>query len=45
MKGTATGTRIEAGINLSLIPFTYLQLGGALVNGDMGYNAGFGVKF
>lgn len=45
LKGTASGTRLEAGINLTLFPFTYMQLGAAIVNGDTGYTAGFGVKF
>lgn len=45
MKGSASGVRLEGGINLSLVPFTYLQLGGALINGDMGYTLGLGVAF
>lgn len=44
-KGTATTTRIEGGVNLTLFPFTYVQLGGAMINGDMGYTAGFGISF
>jgi opacity protein-like surface antigen len=45
LKGTANTTRVEAGINLTLIPFTYLQVGGVMVGGDIGYTAGLGVKF
>lgn len=45
ISGKASGYRIEGGINLSLIPLMYLQLGGMYVNGDMGYTAGFGIKF
>jgi hypothetical protein len=45
LKGKATTSRLEAGINLTLLPFTYLQFGGVLVNGELGYTAGLGVKF
>ena len=38
-------TRIEAGINLSLIPFTYITLGGGFANGEELYHAGLGAKF
>jgi hypothetical protein len=43
--GSADGTRIEAGVNLSLIPFTYLTLGGGVANGQKLFHAGLGVKF
>ena len=45
MKGSASNYRLEAGINLSLFPLTYLQLGGVLINSDLSYTAGLGVKF
>ncbi len=45
LKGKATTSRVEAGINLTLFPFTYAQLGGVLINGEIGYTAGLGVKF
>lgn len=45
MKGNASTVRAEAGINLSMIPFTYVQLGGTIVNGEIGYIIGIGVKF
>ena len=45
LKGKASVMRLEAGINLSLVPLTYLQLGGVLVNGDINYTAGLGIKF
>ena len=44
-KGTDNATRIEGGINLSLLPLTYLKLGAAIVNGITGYNAGLGIRF
>ncbi|MCB4791111.1 MAG: hypothetical protein LHV68_04405 [Elusimicrobia bacterium] len=45
LKGKASSMRVEAGVNLSLIPLTYIQLGGALVNGDINYTLGLGIKF
>jgi hypothetical protein len=45
LKGKATATRLEAGVNLTLFPFTYAQLGGVLTNGELSYSAGLGVKF
>ena len=45
MKGEATGYRFEAGVNLSLVPFTYLQLGGALLGSDIAYTLGLGLNF
>ncbi|MGA2090835.1 MAG: DUF6588 family protein [Endomicrobiales bacterium] len=45
MKGTANEARIEGGVNLTLFPFTYLKLGAVLVDSQVGYDAGFGVKF
>ncbi|OGS18306.1 MAG: hypothetical protein A2219_08745 [Elusimicrobia bacterium RIFOXYA2_FULL_50_26] len=45
MKGSASAYRLEAGINLSLFPLTYLQLGGVLINSDLSYTAGLGLKF
>lgn len=47
-KGKATLTRIDAGVNLGLLPFTYLNLGGAYIiasESSMAYRAGLGVKF
>jgi len=44
-KGTASGTRIEAGINLTLFPFTYLKLGAAMAGGSTDATAGIGVSF
>lgn len=38
-------TRVEAGVNLSLIPFTYLTLGGGIANGEKLLHGGFGVQF
>ena len=45
VEGDATGYRVEAGINLSIIPFTYITLGGGLANGQKMGHAGFGVRF
>ncbi len=39
------GTRFEAGINLSLIPFTYITLAGGIANGEEMYHGGIGAKF
>lgn len=44
LKGTASGTRIEGGINLSLFPLTYFQIGFGMVNSDLTYTAAFGIK-
>lgn len=44
MKGTASGTLIEAGLNISPFPFFYLH-GGMIVSGGSGYTAGAGLKF
>ena len=43
--GDASGVIIEGGINLDILPFTYLQVGAILAEGDLGYSAGLGVKF
>lgn len=45
IEGKGSSTRIEAGINMGLIPLTYLHVGGGMVNGDMMYSGGFGLKF
>lgn len=45
MKGTGSGYRVEAGVNMGLIPLTYLQLGAALMNGEVGGTVGLGVRF
>ncbi len=45
LDGKANGSRVEAGVNLHLIPFTYLNLGAGLANGQAMYHAGAGVKF
>jgi len=45
MKGSASSVRIEGGINMTLFPFTYIQIGGTLIAGNLDYNAGLGVKF
>lgn len=37
--------RAEAGVNLSLIPFTYISLGGGLTNGRKLGHVGLGVRF
>ncbi|MBN1622209.1 MAG: hypothetical protein JW871_06425 [Endomicrobiales bacterium] len=44
-EGSATGFRVEAGVNVSLVPLTYIQLGGSMANGNIGYTAGLGLKF
>lgn len=45
IRGKAEGYRIEAGINFSVIPFTYLHISAGLTNNDIAYNFGFGTKF
>jgi hypothetical protein len=39
------GYRVEAGINLSVIPFTYLTAGGGIANGRKMGHLGLGVRF
>ncbi len=45
MTGSASGMRIEAGIDLTLIPFTYIQLGAAVAGGSTNATVGLGVWF
>jgi hypothetical protein len=45
MKGNGSGYRAEAGVNMGLIPLTYLQLGVAVMNGDLGGTLGIGARF
>lgn len=45
LEGDSDGYRIEGGVNVSVIPFTYLTLGGGLANGEELYHAGLGVTF
>lgn len=45
VEGSASGLRIEAGVNLSLVPFTYLHVGYALIGSETGYSLGLGIKF
>ncbi|MBI4368670.1 MAG: hypothetical protein HY547_00415 [Elusimicrobia bacterium] len=42
---TATGNRIALGVNLKLIPLTYLHAAATRYNGNVGYEGGLGVKF
>jgi hypothetical protein len=43
--GGAHGYRFEAGINISLIPFTYLSAGGGWANGHQLAHLGLGARF
>lgn len=45
LKGTASGVRVEGGVNIALLPTTYLRVGVALAGGEMGGTAGLGMKF
>ncbi|MFH1367733.1 MAG: DUF6588 family protein [Elusimicrobiota bacterium] len=45
MKGTGSGMRAEVGVNMGLIPLTYLQLAANYVSGDIGGTVGLGVRF
>lgn len=39
------GYRAEAGINISVLPFTYFSFGAGLANGNALYHAGAGIRF
>lgn len=43
-KGKAEGWRIESGINISVVPFSYLSLGIGLTNDKEMYHGGIGIK-
>lgn len=43
--GEAKGYRVEGGINVSVFPFTYFNLGVGLANGERLYHVGAGAKF
>jgi hypothetical protein len=45
LDATSSGYRVEAGVNLSVIPFTYLTLGAGLANGEALYHGGAGIQF
>lgn len=45
LEGEADGVRVEAGVDLSFIPFTYVTLGVGLANSQELYHAGLGLKF
>ena len=45
VKGDGSGYRAEAGVNLSLIPFTYITIGGGVANGQKMGHAGAGIRF
>jgi hypothetical protein len=45
LDATVSGYRAEIGVNLSVIPFTYLNLGAGLANSKALYHAGLGAKF
>lgn len=45
LESSESGYRAEAGLNLSIIPFTYITLGAGLANGEEMYHAGLGVTF
>jgi hypothetical protein len=45
IEGKGSGYRAEAGLNLSIIPFTYITLAAGVTNGQELYHAGAGVKF
>ena len=43
--GSGDSLRVEAGVNLSIIPFTYITLGIGQSNGEKMYHGGLGVNF
>ncbi|MBU2567734.1 MAG: hypothetical protein KJ967_03035 [Elusimicrobia bacterium] len=45
LKGTHSGTRMEAGINITPFPFVYLYGSYSIVYEDTGYTLGLGIKF
>lgn len=45
LKSTESGYRAELGVNISVIPFTYLNLGIGSTNSKTMYHAGLGAKF
>lgn len=45
LSGSANTMRYDGGINLALLPLTYLQLGVSSSSGNIGYTAGLGVSF
>ena len=45
VEGEASGYRAELGVNLSIIPFTYISLAAGVANGQELYHAGAGVRF
>jgi hypothetical protein len=45
LDSSVTGYRGEVGVNISVIPFTYLTLGAGLTNSKAMYHAGIGAKF
>lgn len=44
-EGESGGYRTEVGVNLSVVPFTYITIGGGIANSNSYYHAGAGVKF
>lgn len=48
LKGGASPTHLDAGVNFGLIPFTYINIGGSYYLAEepsVGYRAGLGIKF
>jgi hypothetical protein len=45
LKGKSSGLRTELGINLHVIPFTYINAGIGTANGETTYHGGAGVRF
>jgi len=43
-EGKSGGYRLEGGVNLHLIPFTYINLGAGIANGEEQYHAGVGIR-
>ncbi len=45
ISGDASGVIFEGGINMDILPLTYLQVGALVAEGELGYSAGLGVRF
>lgn len=44
IEGNAGGYRLEGGVNIGFLPFSYLTLAAGVANGEMLYHAGLGIR-
>jgi hypothetical protein len=45
IEGNAVGYRLEGGVNIGFLPFSYLTLAAGLANGELAPHIGLGVRF